>query len=399
MRAYVTGVASRSWLSPASRSAQAPRASRPTSRRSSKPTRAAPGRRVRAALQVTLPDGYHVKSNKPRDPTAHPDRADRRRSRRASTVAEIVYPPATDLKQVGADEPLAVFEREFAIGVRSGSRGDRRARRLNVPGAAALSGVRRRRCAIPPTTADAEWTLHVVPRRTRPPQSRTPDVFDAIAFGRGEAPPQIVAAASPAAHASGGAGQPVTGRRKPRRLHRPRHHRRLSRHGRLPRVHSQRRERRQERGMFEGRGPLAILLLVFLGGLALNLTPCVLPMIPINLAIIGAGAQAGSRGRGFLLGGAYGAAMAVVYGVLGADRDPDGRHVRHDQLVALVQPRHRRAVRRARRSRCSTWSTIDFSRFSSGIRSATRQRGHVSRRVQRWARSPRCSRARASRRS
>src|SRR6185503_12130495 len=39
----------------------------------------------------------------------------------------------------------------------------------------------------------------------------------------------------------------------------------------------------KERGMFEGRGPIAILLLVFLGGLALNLTPCVLPMIPINL--------------------------------------------------------------------------------------------------------------------
>ena len=60
-----------------------------------------------------------------------------------------------------------------------------------------------------------------------------------------------------------------------------------------------------------------ILLLVLVGGLALNLTPCVLPMIPINLAIIGAGAQAGSRKRGFLLGLAYGAAMALVYGVLG----------------------------------------------------------------------------------
>jgi thiol:disulfide interchange protein len=71
------------------------------------------------------------------------------------------------------------------------------------------------------------------------------------------------------------------------------------------------------RGMFEGRGPLAILLLVLVGGLALNLTPCVLPMIPINLAIIGAGAQAQSRGRGFLLGSAYGAAMAIVYGILG----------------------------------------------------------------------------------
>ncbi len=79
----------------------------------------------------------------------------------------------------------------------------------------------------------------------------------------------------------------------------------------------------QERGMFEGRGPLAILLLVFLGGLALNLTPCVLPMIPINLAIIGAGTQSGignapaSRSRGFLLGATYGGAMALVYGILG----------------------------------------------------------------------------------
>jgi thiol:disulfide interchange protein len=73
----------------------------------------------------------------------------------------------------------------------------------------------------------------------------------------------------------------------------------------------------KEKGLFEGRGPLAILLLIFFGGLALNLTPCVLPMIPINLAIIGAGTKAGSRGRGFVLGGVYGAAMALVYGVLG----------------------------------------------------------------------------------
>ncbi len=74
---------------------------------------------------------------------------------------------------------------------------------------------------------------------------------------------------------------------------------------------------RAEEGWFAGRGPLAILLLILVGGLALNLTPCVLPMIPINLAIIGAGAKAGSRTRGFALGSAYGLAMALVYGVLG----------------------------------------------------------------------------------
>lgn len=55
---------------------------------------------------------------------------------------------------------------------------------------------------------------------------------------------------------------------------------------------------------------------VILGGLALNLTPCVLPMIPINIAIIGAGAGTG-RMRGFVLGGLYGAGIALAYGIAG----------------------------------------------------------------------------------
>ncbi len=59
-----------------------------------------------------------------------------------------------------------------------------------------------------------------------------------------------------------------------------------------------------------------LVAIVFLGGLALNLTPCVLPMMPINLAIIGAGAMGGSRLRGALRGGAYGLGIALAYGLL-----------------------------------------------------------------------------------
>jgi thioredoxin:protein disulfide reductase len=66
-----------------------------------------------------------------------------------------------------------------------------------------------------------------------------------------------------------------------------------------------------------GMGLLVTLASVLLGGLGLNLTPCVLPLIPINLALIGAGARSGSRRRGFALGAVYGAGMALVYGVLG----------------------------------------------------------------------------------
>lgn len=66
-----------------------------------------------------------------------------------------------------------------------------------------------------------------------------------------------------------------------------------------------------------GLGGLWLLWIVIGGGFLLNFTPCVLPLIPINIAIIGAGAKAGSRRRGFALGSAYGLGIALVYGSLG----------------------------------------------------------------------------------
>lgn len=64
-------------------------------------------------------------------------------------------------------------------------------------------------------------------------------------------------------------------------------------------------------------GMIITIPLILLFGIGLNLTPCVLPMIPINLAIIGAGVKAGSKAQGLLLGGIYGLGMALAYGALG----------------------------------------------------------------------------------
>jgi len=76
-----------------------------------------------------------------------------------------------------------------------------------------------------------------------------------------------------------------------------------------------------QRGRLEalvaGSGIWIGILAILLGGVALNLTPCVLPMIPVNLAIIGAGSHSGSHRRGFMLGAIYGLGIALVYGVLG----------------------------------------------------------------------------------
>jgi thiol:disulfide interchange protein DsbD len=62
---------------------------------------------------------------------------------------------------------------------------------------------------------------------------------------------------------------------------------------------------------------LVILPLFFLGGLALSLTPCVLPMVPILSSIIVGEGSAVTRGRGFTLSVTYSLGMALVYTALG----------------------------------------------------------------------------------
>jgi thiol:disulfide interchange protein len=69
--------------------------------------------------------------------------------------------------------------------------------------------------------------------------------------------------------------------------------------------------------LLESRGFFSLVFFILLGGLMLNFTPCVLPMIPINLAIIGAGSEAKTKLNGFLKGGIYGGGIALSYGVLG----------------------------------------------------------------------------------
>jgi thiol:disulfide interchange protein len=263
---------------------------------------------VRAALQVSLPDGFHVQSDKPRDPALIPTvlTID---PPAGVIVKEIVFPKPIDAKVLGFDQPLAVFERDFTVGVLFDVTAERTAG-LRVPGHIRYQACNETTC-FPPKTVDTEWTFGAADASAKA-------VLDRVPFGTGERPPTAGAKAAADGSAGRTAGESVgagvaaledftvlgtTGGYQ-------------GASDFLRFIHNAE-AGVKERGMFEGRGPVAILLLVLLGGLALNLTPCVLPMIPINLAIIGAGTKAGSRGRGFALGGVYGGAMAVVYGVLG----------------------------------------------------------------------------------
>ncbi len=63
------------------------------------------------------------------------------------------------------------------------------------------------------------------------------------------------------------------------------------------------------------KGMILTLILVFFGGLALNLTPCVYPLIPITVSYFGG--QSGNKGSAVLSASMYVLGMAVTYSILG----------------------------------------------------------------------------------
>jgi cytochrome c biogenesis protein CcdA len=274
-----------------------------------------PGATVRARVDVKVAPGFHVQSDKPRDPSLIPLTLTFE-APAGITIGKLAFPPPKDFVLKGSDQPLAVFEGAFIIDAELIVSKDHPGGEVTVPARLRYQACDDTMC-FRPMTIPLSWTLTVVKAgngAARSASATTP-------------PPPAPATAAAAAEPPAPSSPAVTEGPDPNsRLSELELFDRfeilgttggfLGRDAFLKFI-SDAESGVKSSGMFEGKGPLAILALVFIGGLALNLTPCVLPMIPVNLAIIGAGAQRGRRSRGFLLGAVYGAAMAIVYGVLG----------------------------------------------------------------------------------
>ncbi|HNW33953.1 MAG TPA: cytochrome c biogenesis protein CcdA, partial [Candidatus Ozemobacteraceae bacterium] len=76
------------------------------------------------------------------------------------------------------------------------------------------------------------------------------------------------------------------------------------------------------------RGLVSAMLLAFFGGLLVSLTPCVYPMIPITLSIIGSRDENRSLARGFALSVLYVAGLSLTYALLGLAVASFGAHLR-----------------------------------------------------------------------
>jgi thiol:disulfide interchange protein DsbD len=271
------------------------------------------GSTTRVALEVSLPEKLHVQSDQPRDPSLIATVLSVE-APAGVRVESLVFPHPQDFKLEGQAEPLAVFENQFVVGAELALTNSVPAGDLVIPGRLRYQACDDKVC-FQPRTERFEWKLRVGTGAQS--ASGSAAVFTRLAAGRRTGlPASPEAVPLPAATGAAPTDQAATERRLEGFAVLGSTGGYLGASDFLQFI----RDAEQgvaSKGWFDGRGPLAILLIILVGGLALNLTPCVLPMVPINLAIIGAGTQAGSRRRGFLLGSTYGAAMAAVYGVLG----------------------------------------------------------------------------------
>jgi thioredoxin:protein disulfide reductase len=271
-----------------------------------------PGTTVRLALEVSTPRGLHLQSDRPRDPALIPTRL-AIDAPAGFVFVDVVFPKSTDFRVIGFDQPLAVFEGNFTVGARVSIPKNQLPGPVTLPARFRYQACDETAC-YGPKTVSTSWTIQVGPGNAQPSAEHV-ELFRGIEWARAEPPPALPIPARPTPSIAKVDSEDV-----------------LSQLDRFEVLGStggylgaadfvefvgNAEAGVRPSGLLDGRGPLAILALVFIGGLALNLTPCVLPMIPINLAIIGAGARSTGRSRGFFLGSAYGAAMAVVYGVLG----------------------------------------------------------------------------------
>jgi len=276
----------------------------------------APGGTLRAALVFTLSPGWHMNAHKPLEEFLIPTEL-QLASEKPLAVTMTGYPEAKKAALSFSPAPLAVYEGAFVLGVEIAVAGDA------APGTQTLKGTLRYQACndkscMPPAKKPVEIPVKILARGVTPaPIAEFPETvwaevvkFDApTAVSAAPAtPPTQTSAPAAAADWRALADQfTVAGRMD----------------GYAGTADFVAFIDAADKGEHTGGNALAgkslwlMLVLVLGGGLLLNLTPCVLPLIPINVAIIGAGARAGSRARGFALGGAYGLGIALVYGALG----------------------------------------------------------------------------------
>ena len=238
-------------------------------------------------VRCELASGWHVNSHTPSEEYLIPTEIEVAPGAGAQAVAieKPVYPEGKEQKFSFSDKPLSVYAGAFTIQVPVSWKGE-------AP--PELSGVvKYQACSDEQCLAPTEVAFRTA--------------ASANASGAAAEPPAGDSGAAPATSSA-----PLSG-------------------GAVPLSEAKRLEGTSAAGasqdfgkLLESRGLAGVLLLLFGWGLALNLTPCVYPVIPLTVSFFG-GQAAGNSRRTFLLASTYVLGMATTYSALGVAAALSGR--------------------------------------------------------------------------
>ncbi|KAF0153252.1 MAG: thioredoxin [Ignavibacteria bacterium] len=230
------------------------------------------GSEVKVVLIAAIEKGWHINSHKPNDEFLIPTTVVS--GNNAFPISKIVFPKPMELELSFSDKPVSVFEGETKIELTFKIDKNAKTEKVNIPIEFGYQGCNDQTC-LPPTTDKINLTLDITEYASGAESALSNQAANDTASQE-----QV--------NSSEQAKQYVPEENKAD----------------------------EDVSAFESRGLFLSLLIVFLGGLALNLTPCVYPLIPITIGYFG-GQTEGRTSKLFMLGLFYVLGLAITYSIVG----------------------------------------------------------------------------------
>jgi thiol:disulfide interchange protein DsbD len=272
-----------------------------------------PGQVYSFTLEITIRPPFHINADIPSEDYLIGTTVDFR-SVSDATFGKLAFPPAEMKRFSFSQTPLAVYEGTIKVSAEVSLAKDFKRSEIAIEGTVGYQACNDQSC-LPP--AEAEFSRKV------PVKELSEGVTAAVS-----AP--VIKENEPSAipaQAALGEAKPQTGKETPATAEKPKTSAQETPEEkqaasqdfekRAPGTPPAARGAPETVSRFEGKSLLPLFLLVFLGGLALNLTPCVYPLIPITISYFG-GQSDGKKGGLVLHAVLYVIGMAVTYSVLGS---------------------------------------------------------------------------------
>jgi len=233
---------------------------------------------VKIALKVKINEKYHINSYKPSDDSYIKTEV-LSKSEYLNKIA-VFFPPHKMYKFSFSDTEIPVYEGEFLVGLTFLPKENVKDGELVVPIEMTYQACDNNAC-YPPKTIKSEIKVNI----SKTGALANKEIFEKIDFSK------------PVETAKQESGKDSQLKENVRQ------------EGQNP-------DEMKVSNFIEERGLLLGILIIFIWGLALNLTPCIYPLIPITISYFGA-QSSGNKMQSILMGVFYAIGMAVTYSLMG----------------------------------------------------------------------------------